>query len=63
MEIIHGLLPDAVYTDVWVSMGEPTAVWEERINALAPYQVNAALMAKAKRTARIALACGGTQTI
>ena len=32
-------------------MGEPTAVWEERINALAPYQVNAALMAKAKRTA------------
>ena len=42
---------DAVYTDVWVSMGEPTAVWEERINALAPYQVNAALMAKAKRTA------------
>ena len=42
---------DAVYTDVWVSMGEPTAVWEERINALAPYQVNAALMAKAKHTA------------
>ena len=42
---------DAVYTDVWVSMGEPTAVWEERINALAPYQVNAALMAKAKPTA------------
>ena len=42
---------DAVYTDVWVSMGEPTTVWEERINALAPYQVNAALMAKAKRTA------------
>ena len=42
---------DAVYTDVWVSMGEPTAVWEERITALAPYQVNAALMAKAKPTA------------
>lgn len=42
---------DAVYTDVWVSMGEPTTVWEERINALSPYQVNAALMAKAKRTA------------
>ena len=31
---------DAVYTDVWVSMGEPDAVWEERINALSPYQVN-----------------------
>ena len=42
---------DAVYTDVWVSMGEPSAVWEERINALSPYQVNAALMAKAKPTA------------
>ena len=42
---------DAVYTDVWVSMGEPTAVWEARINALAPYQVNAELMAKAKDTA------------
>ena len=42
---------DVVYTDVWVSMGEPVEVWEERINALAPYQVNAALMAKAKHTA------------
>lgn len=38
---------DAVYTDVWVSMGEPVEVWAERIEALAPYQVNAALMAKA----------------
>ena len=38
---------DCVYTDVWVSMGEPTAVWAERIDALAPYQVNAALMAQA----------------
>ena len=42
---------DVVYTDVWVSMGEPVEVWEERINALSPYQVNAALMAKAKGTA------------
>ncbi|MDO4865925.1 MAG: ornithine carbamoyltransferase [Clostridia bacterium] len=33
-----------VYTDVWVSMGEPDAVWEERIRDLSPYQVNAALM-------------------
>lgn len=33
-----------IYTDVWVSMGEPDAVWEERIAALSPYQVNAALM-------------------
>ena len=36
-----------IYTDVWVSMGEPAEVWAERIRALAPYQVNAALMAKA----------------
>ena len=42
---------DVVYTDVWVSMGEPVEVWSERIDALAPYQVNAALMAKAKPTA------------
>ena len=35
---------DAIYTDVWVSMGEPVAVWEERVNALAPYQVNRAVM-------------------
>ena len=38
---------DVIYTDVWVSMGEPESVWAERIAALAPYQVNAALMAKA----------------
>jgi len=36
---------DFVHTDVWVSMGEPDAVWEERIRLLKPYQVNAALMA------------------
>ena len=35
---------DVIYTDVWVSMGEPMAVWEERIHDLAPYQVNKALM-------------------
>ena len=38
---------DVIYTDVWVSMGEPDAVWQERIAALKPYQVNAALMATA----------------
>ena len=36
---------DFVHTDVWVSMGEPMAAWEERIGILAPYQVNAELMA------------------
>ena len=39
---------DVIYTDVWVSMGEPFEVWEERIAELSPYQVNAALMAAAK---------------
>ncbi len=38
---------DVIYTDVWVSMGEPDAVWEERIADLTPYQVNAALMKNA----------------
>ncbi len=38
---------DFVYTDVWVSMGEPDEVWTERIKLLMPYQVNAELMAKA----------------
>ena len=33
-----------IYTDVWVSMGEPVEVWEERINDLSAYQVNKALM-------------------
>ena len=37
---------DFVYTDVWVSMGEPEEKWAERIKLLLPYQVNAALMAR-----------------
>ncbi|WP_374685499.1 ornithine carbamoyltransferase [Promineifilum sp.] len=37
---------DFIHTDVWVSMGEPDAVWEERIALLKPYQVNAAAMAR-----------------
>jgi ornithine carbamoyltransferase len=36
---------DFLYTDVWVSMGEPHEVWTERIRTLMPYQVNAAAMA------------------
>ena len=35
---------DVIYTDVWVSMGEPMEVWEQRIHDLSPYQVNKALM-------------------
>ena len=38
---------DVIYTDVWVSMGEPDEVWGERINDLTPYQVNKALMENA----------------
>ena len=38
---------DVIYTDVWVSMGEPTGVWQERIRDLSPYQVNAAVMQNA----------------
>ena len=38
---------NVIYTDVWVSMGEPAEVWAERIQDLSPYQVNSALMAKA----------------
>ena len=35
---------DVIYTDVWVSMGEPDAVWQERIDDLLPYQVNKKIM-------------------
>ena len=42
---------DVIYTDVWVSMGEPDEVWATRIGLLKPYQVNAAAMANAKPTA------------
>ncbi len=42
---------DVIYTDIWVSMGEPDSVWEERIKLLSPYQVNAKAMANAKPTA------------
>lgn len=42
---------DVIYTDVWVSMGEPDAVWAERIRALLPYQVNKKVMTYAKDSA------------
>ncbi len=38
---------DVIYTDVWVSMGEPDEVWAERIRDLTPYQVNRAIMENA----------------
>lgn len=41
-EAVKGV--DFLYTDVWVSMGEPDSVWEERINLLKPFQVNSAVL-------------------
>ncbi len=35
---------DFLYTDVWVSMGEPDSIWEERIKLLTPYQINASVL-------------------
>ena len=42
---------DVIYTDVWVSMGEPMEIWEQRIKELSAYQVNAKVMAAAKPSA------------
>ena len=42
---------DVIYTDVWVSMGEPEEVWAERLTDLMPYQVNEEAFANAKPTA------------
>ena len=42
---------NVIYTDVWVSMGEPDEVWQERIQDLSPYQVNAKLMNAAAENA------------
>lgn len=42
---------DVIYTDVWVSMGEPEGAWKERIDALLPYQVNAKAFSYAKKDA------------
>lgn len=48
---------DAIYTDVWVSMGEPEHVWQERLKLLKPYQVNTDLMAKTGKKETIFLHC------
>lgn len=39
---------DVIYTDVWVSMGEPDEIWAERLKDLMPYQVNSTVMQNAK---------------
>ena len=48
---------DVIYTDVWVSMGEPAEVWEERIKELSPYQVNSALMAATGKRSTVFMHC------
>ncbi len=48
---------DVIATDVWVSMGEPEAIWAERINALSPYQVNADLMQKTGKRETVFMHC------
>lgn len=42
---------NVIYTDIWVSMGEPASLWEQRIKELSPYQVNAGVMANAAENA------------
>ena len=46
-----------IYTDIWVSMGEPESVWAERIEELSPYQVNAELMRKTGKATTIFMHC------
>lgn len=48
---------DVLYTDVWVSMGEPEEVWDDRIKLLTPYQVNKATMEKTGKKDAIFLHC------
>ncbi len=48
---------DAIYTDVWVSMGEPDDVWEKRITLLKPYQVNKDMMKMTGKKETIFLHC------
>jgi len=50
MEAVVGA--HVIYTDVWVSMGEPDSVWKERIDDLLPYQVNKAVMDRAGQQCR-----------
>ena len=48
---------DVIYTDVWVSMGEPAEVWQERIAELSPYQVNTALMQATGKAETVFMHC------
>lgn len=48
---------DVIYTDIWVSMGEPAEIWKERIADLAPYQVNAKLMSLTGKSSTVFMHC------
>jgi len=48
---------DAIYTDVWVSMGEDKSVWESRVELLRKYQVNAEMMAKTTKPGTLFMHC------
>lgn len=48
---------DVIYTDVWVSMGEPEDVWAQRIKLLKPYQVNQAMLEKTGKKSTIFMHC------
>jgi len=48
---------DVLYTDVWVSMGEPDSVWEQRIKLLKPYQVNETMLQKTGKSTTIFMHC------
>ena len=48
---------DVIYTDVWVSMGEPAEVWAERIEELSPYQVNTGLMKATGKDSTVFMHC------
>jgi len=48
---------DVIYTDVWVSMGEPTEVWAERIKLLKPYQVNREMLNKTGKANTLFMHC------
>jgi len=48
---------DVIYTDVWVSMGEPDSVWESRIKLLKPYQVNSQMMSLTGKKETVFMHC------
>ena len=48
---------DVIYTDIWVSMGEPEEVWQQRIRDLSPYQVNQQLMDMTGKDSTVFMHC------